>query len=141
MRTHLVALLAAVAFAFSTAPLSAHHGFAAEFDAKKPTKLRGTITRTEWINPHTWIHLAVKKPNGSVENWMIEGGPPNALFRRGFTRNSLPPGIEILVEGFQARDGTLRSNGREITLPDGRKLFVGTSNTGAPRDGRDATEK
>ena len=141
MRTHLVVLLAALGLMLAAVPVSGHHGFAAEFDAKKPVKLKGTITRTEWINPHTWIHLAVKKPNGSVESWMIEGGPPNALFRRGFTKNSLPTGIEILVEGFQARDGSLRTNGREITFPDGRKLFVGTSGTGAPRDGKDATEK
>ena len=141
MRAILVVLLAGLVLMLAAVPVSAHHGFAAEFDAKKPVKLKGTITRTEWINPHTWIHLAVKKPNGSVESWMIEGGPPNALFRRGFTKNSLPTGIEILVEGFQARDGSLRSNGREITFPDGRKLFVGTSGTGAPRDGRDATEK
>ena len=141
MRTNLVALLVGLGLALAAGPVSAHHGFAAEFDAMKPVKLKGTITRTEWINPHTWIHLAVKKPNGSVESWMIEGGPPNALFRRGFTKNSLPTGIEILVEGFQARDGSLRSNGREITFPDGRKLFVGTSGTGAPKDGRDATEK
>jgi hypothetical protein len=141
MRTHLVVLLAGLGLVLAAVPVSGHHGFAAEFDAKKPVKLKGTITRTEWINPHTWIHLAVKKPNGSVESWMIEGGPPNALFRRGFTKNSLPTGIEILVEGFQARDGSLRTNGREITFPDGRKLFVGTSGTGAPRDGKDATEK
>jgi len=141
MRTNLVALLVGLGLAVAAVPLLAHHGFAAEFDAKKPVKLKGTITRTEWINPHTWIHLAVKKPNGSTESWMIEGGPPNALFRRGFTKNSLPAGIEILVEGFQARDGSLRSNGREITFPDGRKLFVGTSGTGAPKDGKDATEK
>ena len=141
MRTHLVALLVGAGLALAAVPVAAHHGFAAEFDAKKPVKLKGTITRTEWINPHTWIHLAVKKPNGSVESWMIEGGPPNALFRRGFTKNSLPSGIEILVEGFQARDGSLRSNGREITFPDGRKLFVGTSGTGAPKDGKDLTEK
>ena len=141
MRTHLVVLLAGLGLMLAAVPVSGHHGFAAEFDAKKPVKLKGTITRTEWINPHTWIHLAVKKPNGSVESWMIEGGPPNALFRRGFTKNSLPTGIEILVEGFQARDGSLRTNGREITFPDGRKLFVGTSGTGAPRDGKDATEK
>lgn len=141
MRTHLVALFVGLGLALAVVPVAAHHGFAAEFDAKKPVKLKGTITRTEWINPHTWIHLAVKKPNGTVESWMVEGGPPNALFRRGFTKNSLPTGIEILVEGFQARDGSLRTNGREITFPDGRKLFVGTSGTGAPKDGKDLTEK
>jgi predicted RNA methylase len=120
------------ALAWGAAAAHAHHAFAAEFDATKPVKLRGTVVRMEWINPHSWVHIDVKKPNGKVERWMIEGGPPNALFRRGFTRESLPTGIEILVEGFQAKDGSMRANGRDLTLPDGRKLFVGSSGTGAP---------
>src|SRR5215510_1750355 len=113
-------------------PVTAHHSFAAEFDAKKPVKLRGTVTKMEWINPHSWIHIDVKGPDGKVESWMVEGGAPNALLRRGWNKNSLLPGTEILVEGFQAKDGALRANGRDITFPDGKKLFVGSSGTGAP---------
>jgi hypothetical protein len=135
-------LLAAVAaILWGTPGTSAHHAFAAEFDATKPIKLRGTVVKMEWINPHTWLHLEVKRPDGKTERWMIEGGPPNALYRRGFNRNSLPVGAELLVEGFRAKDGSLKGNGRELTFADGRRLFVGSSGTGAPRDGRDAGEK
>ena len=141
MRASLVVLLAGLGLTLVSAPVRAHHAFAAEFDADKPIKLKGTVTRMEWINPHTWIHIDVKTPNGKVESWMIEGGPPNALSRRGFTRDSLPVGAEIIVEGFQAKDGSFRGNGRDLTLADGRKLFVGSSGTGAPKDGRDAGEK
>ena len=94
----------------------------------------------EWINPHAWVHIDVKKPDGTVEKWMIEGGTPNTLFRRGFTQDSLLPGTEIIVDGYQAKDGSLKGNGRDLTFPDGRKLFLGSSGTGAPRDGRDRTE-
>jgi hypothetical protein len=135
MRTTLVSLLAGLALLSAAVPVAGHHAFAAEFDANKPIKLRGTVAKMEWINPHTWIHIDVKKPNGTVERWMIEGGPPNALFRRGFTRDSLPTGIEIVVEGFQARDGSMKGNGRDLTFADGKKLFLGSSGTGAPRDG------
>jgi hypothetical protein len=121
--------------------MAAHHAFAAEFDAKKPIRLRGTVARMEWINPHTWIHLDVKRADGKVERWMIEGGPPNALYRRGFTKDSLPVGAEILVEGFRAKDGTNRGNGRDVTFADGRKLFLGSSGTGAPIDGRDPSDR
>jgi hypothetical protein len=141
MRITLVTLLAGFIAIAATAPASAHHAFAAEFDSTKPIKLRGTVAKMEWINPHTWIHIDVKRPNGKVERWMIEGGPPNALYRRGFTKDSLPNGTEILVEGFQAKDGSLKGNGRDLTLPDGRRLFLGSSGTGAPRDGRDPTDK
>jgi hypothetical protein len=123
------------------APAIAHHAFAAEFDAKKPLQLKGTVTKMEWINPHAWIHIDVKKPDGTVEEWMIEGGTPNTLLRRGFTKNSLLPGTEILVDGYQAKDGSHRANGRDLTLPDGKKLFMGSSGTGAPTDGRDPTER
>ena len=122
-------------------PARAHRAFGGEFDANRPVLLKGSVVKVEWVNPHAWIHIDVKKPNGSVERWMIEGGPPNALSRRGFTQASLPVGAEIVVEGFQAKDGSLRGNGRDLTLADGRKLFVGSSGTGAPRDGRDQTEK
>jgi len=134
MRSRLFGVVAGAAFAVAAAvvPVLAHHSFAAEFDAKKPVKLRGTVTKMEWINPHSWIHIDVKTPDGKVESWMVEGGAPNALLRRGWNKNSLLPGTEILVEGFQAKDGAMRANGRDITFPDGKKLFVGSSGTGAP---------
>jgi hypothetical protein len=143
MRTHHLTLLcvAVAGLTWATATASAHHAFAAEFDATKPIKLKGTIVKMEWINPHTWLHLEVKRPDGKTERWMIEGGPPNALYRRGFNKNSLPVGAELVVEGFRAKDGSMKGNGREITFSDGRRLFVGSSGTGAPRDGKDAGEK
>jgi Family of unknown function (DUF6152) len=121
-----------VALLISAVPAAAHHAFAAEYDGTKPVKLRGTVTEMEWINPHSWIHIDVKNPDGTVSKWMIEAGAPNSLIRRGWNKNSLLPGTEILVEGFQAKDGELRANGRDVTFTDGRKLFVGSSGTGAP---------
>ena len=109
------------------APVLAHHSFAAEFDMNQPIKLRGTVTEIEFINPHSWIHIDVKKDDGSVEKWAIEGGTPNTLFRMGVTQKSLPVGTEILVDGYRSRDGANRANGRDITLPDGKKLFLGGS--------------
>jgi hypothetical protein len=140
MRSYLAVLFAVIGIAIAV-PAPAHHAFAAEFDVKKPIKLRGTVAKMEWINPHTWIHIDVKQPNGKVERWMIEGGPPNALYRRGFTRDSLPLGIEIVVEGFRAKDGSMRGNGRDLTFPDGRKLFLGSSGTGAPLDGKGGKDR
>ena len=125
----------------SAAALSAHHSFAAEFDANQPVQLKGTVVKVEWINPHTWIHLDVKKGDGSMERWMIEGGTPNTLLRRGLTKNSLPEGTELVVDGYKAKNGSNRANGRDLTFTDGRKLFMGSSGTGAPRDGKDTTEK
>jgi hypothetical protein len=116
----------------SAAPVLAHHAFSAEFDANRPVMLTGTVTKMEWVNPHSWIHIDVKKPDGSIEKWMVEGGTPNTLLRRGLRKQDLPPGTVIKVEGFQAKDGGLRANGRNLTLPDGRALFFGSSGTGAP---------
>ena len=130
----LIALLAA-------AQLLAHHAFSAEFDAKRPVQLKGTVTKMEWINPHAWIHIDVAMEDGKVEQWMIEGGTPNTLFRRGFTKQSLLPGTVIMVDGYQAKDGTQKANGRDLTFEDGRRLFMGSSGTGAPRDGKDPTER
>ncbi len=113
-------------------PASAHHAFAAEYDAKRHVVLKGTVTKMEWINPHAWIHIDVKKPDGGVEEWMIEFGTPNTLLRRGFTHDSLKPGTEITVDGYQAKDGALHANGRNVTLPDGKVLFAGSPVADAP---------
>ena len=126
-----VLLLAA---ASAPAALHAHHSFAAEFDANQPITLKGTVVRMDWINPHSWIHLDVKNQDGTVTRWMVEGGTPNTLVRRGFTKTSLQPGTEITIEGFRAKNGANRANGADLILPDGRRLFMGSSGTGAPRD-------
>jgi hypothetical protein len=125
--TALVVLLAAAGL-----PVWAHHAFAAEFDAKKPIKIRGTVSKMEWINPHAWIHVDVKKDDGTVDEWMIETGTPNTLLRRGFTRESLKVGQEVIVDGYQSKDGSLRANGRDITLPNGQTLFLGSTGSDTP---------
>ena len=122
-------------------PALAHHAFAAEFDASKPVSFSGKITRMEWVNPHSWLHVDVMQADGTVEAWMVEGGPPTSLLRRGFTKRDLPIGAEVSVEGYLSKDGSNKANGRDITFADGRKLFMGSSGTGAPRDGRDPTEQ
>jgi hypothetical protein len=122
------------------APVRAHHAFAAEFDANSPIELTGTVVRMEWVNPHTWIHIDVQQDDGAQQRWMIEGGPPTSLLRRGFTKQSLLAGTEVFVEGFRAKDGSNKANGRDVTFVDGSKLFLGSSGTGAPRDGRDPIE-
>ena len=131
MRSKIVGLAVGLALAL---PGFAHHAFTAEFDGNKPVKLRGTVTKMEWINPHAWIHVDVKKADGTVDEWMVEAGTPNTLLRRGFTRDSLKPGTEIVVDGYQSKDGSLRANGRDVTLPDGKTLFLGSSSPDASDD-------
>ena len=121
-------------------PAPAHHSFAAEFDARAPVSLKGKVTKIEWINPHAWVHLDVVKEDESVVSWMVEGGTPNPLLRRGLTRDTIPIGAVVVVDGYQSKDRSARANGRDVTFEDGRKFFMGSSGTGAPLDGRDATE-
>jgi len=132
MKLTVVVIGVGLFFAGTAVSLRAHHAFAAEFDAKKPVHFKGTVTKMEWVNPHVWLHIDVKKPDGTVENWAFEAGTPNVLFRRGFTKQSLLPGTEVVVDGYQAKDGLRRANGRDLTFADGRKMFLGSSGTGAP---------
>lgn len=136
MRTTLCAAVVSmgVLLAPGATTLSAHHAFASEFDANRPVKFKGTVSKMMWVNPHAWIYVDVKKADGTTEEWMVEAGTPNTLLRRGFTKTSLVPGTEIMVDGYQSKDGSLRVNGRDLTLPDGRTLFLGSSGTGAPAD-------
>jgi hypothetical protein len=132
MKTRLLLLLIALVLLAGGAPVWAHHAFSAEFDGNKQVNLRGTVTKMEWINPHAWIYLDVKGADGTVVNWAIEMGPPNALLKRGWTKKDVPAGIELIVVGYQAKDGAFRCNGRDITFPNGKKLFAGSSNNGIP---------
>ena len=134
MRTGLAAAAVFAGLLLSALPAWPHHAFAAEFDPKRPVKLRGVVTKMEWINPHAWMHIDAKDADGKVTSWMIEAGTPNTLFRRGFTKDSLKIGTEVLVDGCQAKDRSNTANGQDVTLPDGRKLFIGSQGTGAPED-------
>ena len=134
MKTTMLAVLVTMTLAaIAGVPVAAHHSFAAEFDAKQPVLFKGTVTKMEWINPHVWIHMNVTQPNGRTEAWMVEGGAPTVLFRRGFSKTSLQAGTQIVVDGYRAKDGTNKMNAREITFADGRRLFAGSDGTGAPR--------
>ena len=139
MRRKIALSLAALGLAVSaTVPVIAHHAFGAEFDANRPVLLKGKIVKVEWVNPHAWIHVEL---NDTKEVWMVEGGTPNTLLRRGITKNTVALGTEVVVDGYQSKDWSNRANGRDITFADGKKLFMGSSGTGAPRDGKDATER
>lgn len=141
MRTKLLMLFAGAFVAAATAPIVGHHAFGAEFDPDAPIRLQGKVVKLEWVNPHAWIHIEVNKDDGTKEVWMVEGGTPNTLLRRGLTRDTLKIGTELIVDGYQTKDHSLkRANGRDVTFTDGRKMFMGSSGTGAPRDGRDPTE-
>jgi hypothetical protein len=132
---------AAVLFTASV-PASAHHAFGAEFDANRPVLLKGKIVKMEWVNPHTWIHVEITKEDGSKEVWMVEGGSPNSLLRRGANKDTFPIGTEVVVDGYQTRDHSqLRANARNVTFPDGRKLFLGSTGTGAPDENSFPTDK
>lgn len=132
MRTGATLLALSMVLLASGSRASAHHAFAAEFDAKQPVRFTATVKRVRWTNPHTWFFVDVERPDGSVEEWAIEAGTPNVLYRRGFTKDSLVPGTEVIIDGYRAKDGSRRANGRDITLPNGRTLFMTSPGTGAP---------
>ena len=141
MRRGMWALVLGAGLLLAGRTAMAHHAFGAEFDPNAPIRLQGKVVRIEWVNPHTWIHIETKKPDGTTEIWMVEGGTPNTLLRRGITKESIAFGTEVIVDGYQTKDHSLaRANGRDITFTDGRKLFMGSSGTGAPKDGSDPTE-
>lgn len=143
MKNTFTALMVAAGLIVAGRTVIAHHAFGAEFDPNAPIRLQGKVVRLEWVNPHTWIHIEVMK-DGKPEVWMVEGGTPNTLMRNGLTRDSLKVGMEIVVRGYQSKDEeclpACKANGRDITFTDGRKIFMGSSGTGAPKDGSDPTE-
>ena len=136
MKKLLFLVVATVAFGvgliLATAPVFAHHSFIAEYDPHAPVTLKGTITKMEWVNPHGWLHIEVKGPDGKVVNWILEFGSPNTLYKRGWRKEDLPFGAEVTVSGFRAKDGSPAANADNVVLADGKKLFAGSSGTGAP---------
>ncbi len=135
-KTYAILTVGAVALLLAVVPLAAHHAFGAEFDRDAPIRLEGKVVRLEWVNPHTWIHLEIENEDGTTEVWMVEGGTPNTLLRRGLRRECLTPGTVLIVDGYQTKDHSLaRANGRDVTFADGTKMFLGSSGTGAPVDG------
>jgi hypothetical protein len=141
MRTKLAAVVIGLGLFIMPVAMSAHHAFSAEFDATKHLQFTGVLTSMEWVNPHVWIHVDVKMPDGSVQNWAVEGGTPSALYRRGLTKQNLPVGTEIIIDGYQAKDGSNRMNGRDLKLADGKAFYLGSSGTGAPGDPAASTNK
>jgi hypothetical protein len=140
MKKKIAVAAAAVGLLSVATPARAHHAFAAEFDAKKPLHLEGTLTKVELINPHSWIHVDVAEADGKTTSWMCEAGSPNVLLRRGFNKNTIAVGTKVVVDGYQSKDGSLRMNGRDITLPNGQKLFLGSQGTGAPYESKDGKQ-
>jgi len=134
MKKRLIPVIAALSLMASQGPALAHHAFSSEFDANAPVHLTGKVSKVAWVNPHAWIYVDVKTADGSMTTWAIEGGTPNNLFRHGINKDSLQVGTDIVVEGYQAKDKSNRANGRDLTLPSGQKLFMGSSGTGAPYD-------
>jgi Family of unknown function (DUF6152) len=126
MRTMLAVVVAGVCLLLTAGPARAHHAFSSEFDVKKPLTLKGTVVKWEMINPHSWFHIEVKDPDGTVVEWMVEGGSPNSLIRQGVTKNSIQIGMQLTIEGYQAKDATNKAVGRNFVLPDGKRLFVGS---------------
>jgi hypothetical protein len=141
MRIKQIAAMVSAGAMICAVPAWAHHAFAAEFDAKKPVHLEGVVSKVELINPHSWIHVDVKGADGTVTSWMVEAGSPNVLLRRGFTKATISTGTPVVVEGYQSKDGSQRANGRDITLPNGQKLFLGSQGTGAPYDDKKDDKK
>ena len=138
---HICGATALAAMALTCIQSSAHHAFGAEFDPNLPVLIKGPVMKIEWTNPHAWFHIEHQNEDGTTTVWMVEAGTPNTLLRRGIHRNSVPVGTQVVIDGYQSKDLSMRANGRNMTLANGETLFMGSSGTGAPRDGADPTER